>query len=208
MSLTPPVPWIAQYAARKGLKYTPDADERWIRAWEPYTTVRTPLRYDHVLEATGEAGSLTIARFYVLTQMVASTGAMVEGEASAWIAIAQDLRSQARAAATSDVGRVFGESLDLVTMPRRPTGDAAFDHVFATFAPSDEDLGRAVTPSVRKLALSWQTPVHFELRPGGFILAPVALRADPDSLAWLVRAVHVFGEKAAKHPASDGARVR
>jgi hypothetical protein len=208
VSLTPPVPWIAHYAARKGLKYTPDADERWIRAWEPYTTLRTPVRYDHVLEATGEAGSLTIARFYVLTPMVGPSGAMLEGEASAWIAIAQDLRSQARAAATSDVGRVFGESLDLVTMPRRTTGDAAFDHVFATFAPSPEDLERAITPSVRKLTLSWQTQLHVELRPGGFIIAPVALRADPDSLAWLVRAVHVFGEKAAKRPATESARAR
>ena len=192
-----PAPWIAAYAARKGLKYQPDADERWLRVWEPYTTLKTPIRYEHALEATGESGSLSIARMFVPAAVMGPSG-WAEGEASAWIAIAQDVRISARAAATCDVGRVFGESIDLVTLPRRATGDAAFDHVYASFAPSDEELANAITPSLRKLTLGWRVPLHLELRPGGFILAPVALRADPDSLSWLVRAVHLFGEKAAK----------
>ena len=193
----PPVPWIAQYAARKGLKYQPDADERWLRVWEPYTTLKTPIRYEHALEATGESGSLSVARMFMTAPVMGPSG-WVDGEASAWIAIAQDVRVDARAAATSDVGRVFGEPIDLVTMPRRTTRETAFDHVFASFAPSDADLAQAITPSVRKLTLGWRLPLHFELRPGGFILAPVGLRADPESLSWLVRAVHLFGEKASK----------
>jgi hypothetical protein len=182
-----PVPWLVDYAATRGLRYSPEADERWLRAWEPWATLRVPLRYEHVLESTGEIGSITIARF-----AVESTG----GPASAWIAIAQDTRVAGRAALTSDGGRLFGEPLDLVTMPRRPTGDAAFDGVFAAFAPTDEELAQAVGPRVRRLALSWQTPVHVEVRPGGFVLAPVALRADPQSLSWLVRAVEALGERA------------
>lgn len=192
-----PVPWIAQYAARKGLKYEPDADERWLRVWEPYTTLKTPIRYDHALEATGESGSLTVARFHVTAPVMGPNG-WTEGEASAWIAIAQDVRIAASAAATCDVGRVFGEPIDLVTMPRRVTGDAAFDHAFASFAPTKDDLERGITPSLRKLLLGWRVPLHFELRPGGFILAPIALRPDADSLSWLVRSVHMFGDKAAK----------
>ena len=47
----------------------------------------------------------------------------------------------------------------------------------------------------RRLALSWQTPVHVEVRPGGFVLAPVALAADPASLSWLVRAVYALGSR-------------
>jgi hypothetical protein len=192
-----PAPWIAQYAARKGLRYQPDADERWLRVWEPYTSLKTPIRYEHALEATGESGSLSIARMFVSAAVMGPNG-WGEGEASAWVAIAQDVRIAARAAATSDVGRVFGESIDLVTLPRRATGDAAFDHVFASFAVSAAELAQAITPSLRKLTLGWRLPLHFELRPGGFILAPVALRADAESLSWLVRAVQLFGEKAAK----------
>lgn len=198
---TAPVPWIAAYAARKGLRYAAEADERWMRAWEPYATLRVPVRYEHVLEATGEVGSLTIARFVVSVDG-APAGERTDAmrEASTWIAIAQDVRVGARAAATSDGASVFGEPLPLVPLPRRATGDPGFDRVFAAFAPSEEDLARAITPGVRRLTLSWQTPVHIEVRPGGFVVAAVALRADPESLSWLLRAVHAFGEKAAARP--------
>lgn len=194
---TGPVPWIAAYAARKGLRYAAEADERWMRAWEPYATLRVPVRYEHVLEATGDVGSLTVARF-VVSVGGAPAGEPQPLEASTWIAIAQDVRVGGRAAATSDgAAGVFGEPLPLAPFPRRATGDPSFDRVFAAFAPSDEELTRAITPGVRRLTLSWQTPVHLEVRPGGFVLAAVALRADPESLSWLLRAVHAFGEKAA-----------
>lgn len=192
-----PVPWIEQYARAKGYKYAADADERWIRAWEPYATLKTPDRYEHVLEATGSIGSLTIARFLV-------------GPYGAWIGIAQDVRVTAKAAVTSDGLFVYGESPDLIPIPRRWSGDPAFDRVFSSYAASDAELAAAVTPSVRKLLLGWRTPVHAELRPGGFVLAPVSLGADPEALSWLVGAIHLFGEKAAKHtsapPASTPAR--
>ena len=42
----------------------------------------------------------------------------------------------AKAATTSDFGGVFGEPLELASMVRRPSGDPAFDHVFASFAES------------------------------------------------------------------------
>jgi hypothetical protein len=202
VSAVAPVRWLSDYAARKGLRYSPEADERWLRAWEPYATLRVPVRYEHVLEATGDVGSLSIARFIVALdpppQGLEGPQPPEAGEASAWIAIAQDMRVKGHAATTSDSVRLFGEGLDLVTMPRRPTGDANFDAAFATFAPSDEELTSGITPSVRRLALSWRTPIHIEVRAGGFVLAPVALRADPESLSWLVRAVHAFGEKASK----------
>ncbi len=174
--------WLAGYAARAGLRYAPDADERWLRAWEPYATLRVPVRYEHLLEGA----ALTIARF------------VVDGGASAWIAIAQDERVRGRAAVTNDGSRVFGDGPELVTMPRHPTGDPAFDATFAVFAPTGDDLGLAVTPDVRRVALSWRTPVHFEVRPGGVVLAPVALRADPASLAWLLQAIATLTRKAAQ----------
>jgi hypothetical protein len=186
--MTEPVAWIAAYAAQKGLRYEPEADERWIRAWEPYATLRMPVRYEHALLSTGAAGSLTVARLVVDFGM---------REVSCWIAIAQDERLDARAAITSDRQQMFGDA-EGVSLPRRATGDAAFDRVFSTFSPSEDDLARAVTPSLCKLLLSWGVPLHAEVRKGGFILAPVALGADPQSLSWLVRAVHYFGDKAAK----------
>ena len=62
MNVAGGVPWLAEYAARERFRYTPEADERWMRAWEPYATLRVPARYEHVLDSTGEVGSLTIAR--------------------------------------------------------------------------------------------------------------------------------------------------
>ncbi len=184
-----PIAWIEQYAAAKGYKYEADADERWIRAWEPYATLKSPDRYEHVLEATGTIGSLTLARFVV-------------GDYGAWIGIAQDVRVTAKAAVSSDALFVFGETPDLIALPRRATGDAAFDRAFASYAESDGELATAVTPSLRRLLLTWRTPIHAELRPGGFVLAPVALAADAESLSWLTAAVHLFGEKAAKRTTS------
>lgn len=184
------IPWIGQYAAERGLRYEPDADERWLRAWEPYATLKSPIRYEHALLSTGSGGSLTLARLVVTTE-----GGV---EASAWIAIVQDVRLTLHAAATSDKPGTFGEPLDLVSLRRRRTGDAPFDAAFASFAATQEDLAGAITPSVRKLVMGWRLPLHFELRSGGFVVAPVALAANPASLAWLVGAVELFGEKAAK----------
>jgi hypothetical protein len=195
-----PLPWLAQLAAANGLHYEADADERWIRAWEPFATLRTPVRYEHALHSTGGHGSVTMAR------MIVDGGG---GEMGAWIVIAQDprLAGDVRAAATCDTGRIFGEPLDLVPMARRPTGDAAFDHAFASFAPSAEALALGITPSLRKLLLGWRLPVHLEIRPGGFILAPVSLvgagvvptlEGEVRGLTWLLGAVQFFGDKAGK----------
>ena len=197
--MTEPVGWIAAFAAQGRLTYEPDADERWLRAWEPYVTLKTPLRYEHALLSTGASGSLTIARFSVLTDSGAGGGAPhASAEARAWIVIAQDPRMEGRAATTSDPGRAFSETPELVSVPRRATGDVVFDRTFFTFSPSDEELKKAITPSLRKLLLGWRIPVHVDIRPGGFIVAPVAVGADPASLSWLVAAVHVFGDKASK----------
>jgi hypothetical protein len=196
-----PVYWIEAFAAQRGLRYTPDADERWLRAWEPYTTLKVPVRYEHALEATGGGGSITIARCVVDIPPVPHLppGAAVRPtELGMWIAIVQDIRLTVKVATTSDFGGVFGEPLDLVTLPRRPTGDGPFDHVFASFAESNEDLHKGLTPSLRKLLLSWQIPVHAEIRPGGFILAPVSVTADDRGLTWMLGAVHMFGDKATK----------
>lgn len=205
--MTEPQAWLAAYAARKGLSYEPDADERWLRAWEPFVTLKTPIRYEHALLATGASGSITIARFVV--ELPPLDPSAPPAEASAWIAIAQDLRlvGEARAAATCDIvtdragnlqPRFFGDPLDLVTMPRRATGDPSFDQVFASFAPSAADLASAITPSLRRLTLSWRIPLHFEVRPGGFVVAPTSLGVDAQSLSWLLGAVQFFGDKAAK----------
>jgi hypothetical protein len=193
--VTDAIGWLAAYADRHRLTYEPDADERWPRAFEPFATLRTPLRYAHALHATGDAGSVSIARFFVDggSAPEARGGPHQETEASAWVALVQDVRlTGATVAAASDARppSPFAEPIE--------TRDAAFDRAFATFAPSDADVARALTPSVRKLVLSWRIPLHFEIRPGAFLLAPVALPADPASLAWLLGAVQFFGEKAAK----------
>jgi hypothetical protein len=196
--VTAPVYWIEAFSAQRGLRYTPDADERWLRAWEPFTTLKVPIRYEHALEATGGVGSITIARAVMERAVPPPPAPPMPSELGTWIAIVQDERLKVKAATTSDFGGIFGEPLEIATMIRRSTGDPQFDHVFATFAASDEDLKKGITPSMRRLLLSWRIPVHAEVRPGGFILAPVAVQADDRGLAWMLNAVHLFGEKANK----------
>jgi len=193
-----PLYWIDAFARTRGLRYEPEADERWLRAWEPYTTLKVPFRYEHALHATGGSGSISIARAVLETPVPVTPQPMPAYEVGSWIAIVQDVRIEARAAVTSDFGSPFAEPLDLVTMSRLATGDAAFDNVFASFAANAEDLATGITPSVRKLLLGWRIPVHAETRAGGFILAPVSLSADDRGLAWMLEAVHLFGEKATK----------
>lgn len=193
-----PIAWIESFAAQRGLRYEPDADERWLRAWEPYTTLKVPIRYEHALAATGGTGSLTIARAVMEIPRPPMAPPQLVPEVGTWIAIVQDVRITSKAATTSDFGGVFGEPLELASMVRRPTGDRAFDHVFASFAESDDELAKAITPSVRKLLLGWRVPIHAEIRPGGFVLAPVSVAPDPNGLAWMLSAVHLFGEKATK----------
>jgi hypothetical protein len=194
-----PLYWIEAFASSRGLRYEAEADERWLRAWEPYTTLKVPFRYEHALSATGSHGSVSIARAVLeLPKHPMSPPEAPAPEVGTWIAIVQDVRVKAQAATTSDFGSPFAEPLDLVTMRRRSTGDPAFDHVFASFAKSDEELQQAITSSVRKLLLSWRAPAHAEIRPGGFVLAPVSAAADDKGLTWMLQAVHVFGEKATK----------
>lgn len=195
-----PLYWIEAFARQRGLRYEPDVDERWLRAWEPYTTLKVPVRYEHALHATGAGGSISIARAVVEMPggIVAAPGGPSPFEVGAWIAIVQDVRIVARAAVTNDFGSAFAEALDLIAARRLPTGDGAFDHVFASFASDAEALEAGITPSVRRLLLGWRTPVHAETRPGGFILAPVTLTPDERGLAWILDAVHQFGAKASK----------
>jgi len=190
--------WIDAFARSRGLRYEPDADERWLRAWEPYTTLKVPFRYEHALHATGGTGSISIARAVLEVPAPRSSQPMPAYEVGSWIAIVQDVRIKVKSAVTSDFGSPFAETLDLVSMPRLATGDGAFDNVFASFAATAEDLAIGITPSVRRLLLSWRVPVHAETRVGGFILAPVSLRPDERGLAWMLDAVHLFGEKATK----------
>jgi hypothetical protein len=182
--VTGPVSWIEQFAAQRGLRYEADADERWLRAWEPYTTLKVPIRYEHALLATGGSGSLSIARAVVELPAPPPPAPQQPIEVGTWIAIVQDVRMTAKAATTSDFNGVFG--------------DPAFDRVFASFAETPDDLAKALTPSLRKLLLGWRVPVHAEFRPGGFVLAPVSVTADEKGLAWMLNAVHLFGEKATK----------
>ena len=185
-----PLPWMTAFAQKRGLRYEPDADERWLRAWEPYSTLRVPLRYEHALNATGATGSISIARAVV---------SLPQGEVGTWIAIVQDERLTKRAAMTSDFGSPFADPLDFVSLPRLGTGDPVFDHQFASFSASPEDLAHAVTRSLRKLLLGWGVPIHADIRSGGFILAPVSLSPAERGLGWMLDAVHLFGAKATKH---------
>jgi hypothetical protein len=192
--------WIDAIARQRGLRYEPDADERWLRAWEPYSTVKVPLRYEHAVHATGGTGSLSIARAVLeLPSPPAPPGQpVIRSEVGTWIAIVQDVRITGAAAATNDFGSPFAESLDLIPVRRMATGDSAFDHSFAAFAASETELAQTISPSLRKLLLSWRVPVHAELRPGGFIIAPVSVPADDRGLSWILDAIVLFGQKATK----------
>jgi hypothetical protein len=158
---------------------------------EPFATLKTPLRYEHALSATGASTALTIARMTLPPREGWAVGD------ACWIAIVQDERfAGPRAAAMSDTSGLFADAA--VAMPRQRVGDPAFESAFAVFAATSDDAARALSPSARKLVLGWRIPLHFEVRAGGYVLAPVALPADPASLGWLIDACGAFAEKARK----------
>ncbi len=200
MSASASVPWIAQFAATRGFRYEPDADERWLRVWEPFATLKVPFHYRHALLATGGIGSISLAMMVLEVPAPHLYPPTPSGtrEIATWVAIVQDTRITGRFAVTSDRALLFGESLDLVPMPRRSGGDAWFDGVFATFGETQEAVDEALTPSLKKLLMGWQTPLHAEVRPGGFILCAAALPPDYAGLVWLADATTLFGEKATK----------
>ncbi len=194
--MSEPIGWIAQFAAAKGLRYEPDPDERWLRVWEPFATLKVPIHYRHSLSATGSIGSISLAM--MVHEMPAPHLPSGLREVATWVAIVQDTRITGRFAVTSDRQEVFGEPLDLVPFPRQSGGDAWFDGIFATFGESQAAVDAALTPSLKKLLLGWQTPLHAEVRPGGFVLCASALAPDYTGLAWLADATTLFGEKATK----------
>jgi hypothetical protein len=184
------VAWLQDFALRAGLRYEPDPDERWLRVWEPYVTLRTPIRYEHALSSTGTTTALTVARFVLAPR----SGFAVGDEG--WIAVAQDERMLgSRVAATNDPSPIFRD--EDISLPHRRVGDAAFDAAFSTYAATDTDLA-VLNSSVRKLVLGWNAPLHLEIRQGGYILAPTGLRPDPASLSWLLEAAGVFAAKVSK----------
>ena len=192
------LPWVASFGAQRGMRYEADADERWFRAWEPYTSLRVAIGYAHSLSATGRGGSMSVARMEVPTAFPLP-GPAGGGTASAyaWIAIVQDERIDTKLALSNDAG-LLAEPRDAVGLPIHKTGDRSFDRVFATFASSPADVAHALTPSLRRLLLGWHVPLHVELRPGGFIVSPVALKPDPASLSWFLDVLPIFGHKASK----------
>ena len=194
--MSAPVPFITHFAATKGFRYEPDADERWLRVWEPFATLRVPIRYEHALSATGDIGSISLAM--LVHEVPAPQHFSGKREVAAWIAIVQDTRIAGKFALTSDRHLLFGEPLDLISMPRQSGGDAWFDGVFATFGETQAAVTDALTPSLKKLVMGWQTPLHAEVRPGGFILCPAALPPDHAGLVWLAEATTQFGAKATK----------
>src|SRR6187399_48038 len=107
-----PIYWIDAFARQRGLRYEPEADERWLRAWEPYTTLKVPFRYEHALLATGANGSISIARAVLEMPAVPTPTPLAPVEVGTWIAIVQDVRIKTRAAVTSDFGSVFAEPLE------------------------------------------------------------------------------------------------
>lgn len=186
--MVPAIPWLEQFAMRQGARYEPEADDRWLNSWEPFLTLRVGERYEHSVSQTDAHGSRTVARCIVQTP---------SGDAATWLLIAQDERLLGHAATSSDTRSPFVEPS--IPLARQRTGNPAFDAAFASYAPSPEDCQAALGPSVQKLLLSWQLPVHVEVRPGGLILAPVTLPADPERLEWLWQMPLVLAQKAAKH---------
>lgn len=196
-TLITPVPWIEAFAAHRGYRYEPDAEEGWLRAWEPFRTLRVALRYEHALHGTGEAISITLARMIVSVPTIVDPAQHVEY--ATWIGIAQDARFTVAAAMSSDRQSVFREDPQLMSLPIARTGDPSFDAIFSVFAAAGADASRAISPSLRRLLLSFQTPLHADIRAGGYIFAPVALGFDPASLAWLDQAMFSFADKGTKY---------
>lgn len=192
--MTQPIAWLAQVASRRGLRYQPAPDERWIRVWEPYVTLRVAESYEHALESTGVHGSITVSMFSVRSPYLSRS----------LLALVQDPRIVRAVAVTNEVGTTFREDPELLSSRRTPTGDAVFDSRYATFRVGADDPSEALSPSLRKLLLGWNVALHLELRPGAFVFAPVGLPLDARSVDWVVEVLPLIAQKAQKSPGGGG----
>jgi hypothetical protein len=187
-----PLPWLAQYAESTKLRYEPEADERWIRVWEPLLTVAPAYGFSNALSMTSDERSVTMARM------------MTEGfgrRLYAWAAFVQDTRVLSRlgtpVATTSDANSPFCAS-QVAGSTRRMTGDQAFDQVFRSYAAEEAMLGARLGTGVRSLLLGWRVSLHLEVRNEGFALVFPQLPADPPSIAWMFDAIVLLGRKIAE----------
>jgi hypothetical protein len=67
-----------------------------------------------------------------------------------------------------------------------------------TYADSPLDAARALTPSLRKLLLTWNFEGHLEIRPGGFVLHVANMAPTPIDYERLTKWVAPLLEKALK----------
>jgi hypothetical protein len=192
------LPWLSSFADQAQLRYEPDADERWLRVWEPFLTFEPPFEFSHSLSSVGSIGSVNLARG-VIAALPGEAPAMqaTQPPCFAWIAFVQDTRAISRLgppiAVSSDRRSPFAKVLP--ASRAIATGDRGFDQAFQTIANEESLVAARLTSPVRQLLLGWNAPMHLEIRSEGYALCFPWLPADPTRLRWLLEAIALLGRK-------------
>lgn len=173
------------------MRYDADPDERPLRVFEPFVTLRRPRRYEHMLHVVRDAGSLWLGRVKV----------EIEGQrscAESWIALGQGRHFGSAAAASRHDPTPFNQDAHDADLAPQTMPYPDFAAAFHVFAESRADARDAIPRGLQELMLGWGLPLHCELRPDIFVLAPVTLPFDEPSLTWLLAAAKLFGTTAAQ----------
>lgn len=186
-------PSIAAWAQQHGFPYLATPDDGWYRAWEPFWSMISPIRYLHAVRAQvgPETQVVLVEPWYEDHGLTPTSRAL--------LAFVSHPALQHRAAARLGAGPLSR----VVFLGERPpkqqfTGDPAWDEAAATFADTPLEAVRAFTPSLRKLLLSWSFEGHLEIKHGGLVLHVASAQAVPHDYSRVLRWVPMVVEKALK----------
>lgn len=154
------VAWVKH----KGWPYQLWPDLTWYSSWEPFETIVAPSRYFNAVQVPIQGAHAVVVEPWNALGDITPLGrtllAFVEHPGLFYRASCRTGGSYLTRVAYLDGSKPI----------RQFVGDPEWDDSIETFADSPLDAARALTPSLRKLLLSWHFEGHLEIRKGRLML--------------------------------------
>lgn len=186
---------LAAWARARGYTFHPTPAATWYRAWEPLETLVSPQCYFGALQMPMGPAQVVLAEPWCAVGDEEPLGRGV------WAFITHPAL---RYRAAARVGANHMTRVSYIGVPRplqQHTGDPAWDDVAVTFAATQLDAARALTPSLRKLLLGWSFEGHIEVKPGGMLFHLARVLPTPEGYEHLLAWAPMLIDKALKQPA-------
>lgn len=157
-------PFVARWAASRGLFFQPQPDLNWFQAWEPFDTMVSGTVYYNAASFTAGPSQITLVEPWIGPEDSEPLDRTL-------LAFCVDARFTLRVAARG--GEHFNTRVSFLENAKMPTvtlGDPDWDEHMTTFAASPTEAQRALPLRVRQHLAHLGFAGHLEIRPGGLIL--------------------------------------